>query len=189
MITQQRCLPGESQAPTQPCFPPGEDFRGGLSEGAERQGEDERGEGGAEAAAGEAAEAAGGLQQPGEQRRVLRGQVPVSVEVTVPSSEQEMRRDGGGREVVLLPLVLARAGLGRLKFAWMGDTMHPSSLAQEGVSERCQHSEPDVVVPMGRALGLSPPKYLPPVLLLEVWFGDTGAGSPAGHRASGWALH
>lgn len=48
----------------------------------------------------------------------------------MPTSEQEMRRDGGGREVVLLPLVLARAGLGRLKFASMG--------VQEGVSERCQ---------------------------------------------------
>lgn len=38
---------------------------------------------------------------------------------------------------------------------------------------------------MGRALGLSPLKHLPPVLLLEVWFGETGAGVLRGTEHQG----
>lgn len=47
------------------------------------------------------------------------------------------------------------------------------------------YSEPDVVEPMGRALGLSPLKHLPPALLLEVWFGETGAGVLRGTEHQG----
>lgn len=99
----------------------------------------------------------------------------------MPTSEQEMRRVGGGREVVLLPLVLARAGFGRLKFAWMGDTMHPSSLTQEGVSERCQQLSTVSLTwlcPWGGLWGYLLPNIS---LLLFSWRSGLGTLVQAGH--------